>query len=82
MDKTCTIYESTENGRQPVAIVTLSGQEVSIKVLGGGLSPANILREKHAVGDDQLISLQDDPVAWFNSLPTHYNGAYVQARMD
>lgn len=80
MNKTCNIYLTTREGLQLAAVITLAGTEVSARVVGGKLNLGNILNDAHLT-KDKKVTLQDDPVAWFNSLPTHYSGSYMRAEM-
>lgn len=80
MAKQCNLYLTTREGQQLLATFTLSGTEISAKAVSGRVNLKSILDETHFV-NGRNTTRQEDPVGWFNALPTHYHGAYLQAQM-
>lgn len=77
----CEILLTTEDGQEVGGVVVFGKAGLlAIPVKGHETLMKNVMAADHIV-DDEPVSAREDQKAWFDSLPRHYNGSYLRARM-
>ena len=77
----CEILITVEDGQDVAGVVVLhSGKILSLPArVKYQVLMKNVIASEHEV-DGKMVK-REDAEAWFNSLPSHYNGSYLRARM-
>ena len=77
----CEIIVTTRSGQEIVGTVTLEGRQLTIEPKSGYETFfKRLLDERHYINDD-MVSAREDSRSWFKTLPSHFSGAFVRARI-
>jgi hypothetical protein len=77
----CEILLTTKDGQKVAGAITFSsGVMMAVPIKGHEVLMDNVWAASHEV-DGKEVSREDDAEVWFKSLPSHYNGSYLRARM-
>lgn len=84
--KRCLFLLTTKHGQRQVGSVTRDGDQITEVTAkkGSDLLMARVMQVEpivHGGEKYRRVSREQDPVAWFEALPIHYNGSYLRAKI-
>lgn len=78
--QTCELWKTMAGDDLLVGRITLDGTNIQGTAMAGKINIAKVMAQPHYI-NGQMVSMDADPVAWFNALTTQYNGTYLRAQM-